>query len=534
MALYGKAINSYIPPANEPAHPAQIPNSDGGYVFSLPELKMLERILIVGATINYYSPDLEKNAVMLVNETRDIFSKRFAEAIALLVDVNTSTETRNARAPKKSPSIMALAVAASLASTDKRRGLVKDALLSRKVVSTMRQMHEFLYVYCAVRGTGKKIKLAKWLRLAVGEWLNGMARPAQQLVKYRRSSFPHQVITNRDVLRLVHPAPKTPDHDAAFAYAAGKRWGKPEAKQAVDYLLEFDALRLAQSAKEVAKIVSSGQHTWEEVPNRWFTHADAGLIWRALIPHMGLTALLRNMRTFNKHGLLGGNERSMFRTIFQRLTPEALLKERVHPYNVYKAYIALKNDDARSLVTSALYRAMLDAYGVLPKFRQNVLLAMDSSGSMSYQDGVTGATCFQLGVFIASVFATQFTGDFNAYTYSQAAHRWAIRPGMEPLHMLDLVQTIPCSTNPSSVLQQAMSDKVEPDLVVFITDNEVNIGHNIYVAAERFRAQNPKAKFVTFGLVANRFAMFGENDWSLNIAGLDAGAFQVVEEFVRS
>lgn len=531
MALYGKSINSYVPPANKPAHTDQIVNSDGGYVFALPELKMLERILIIGATSNYYAPDVEANAVDLVGKTKSIFDAHFEAAMALLVDVNTSTETRNVRAPKKAPSIMALAVAASLANTPERRALVKEAFLGRKVVSTLRQLHEFLYVYSAVRDEGK-LKLPKWLRLALGAWLNGMSHPAQQVVKYRRSTFPGQVITNKDLLRLAHVRPATQDHDVAFAYVMGKSWEREG--RAAAYLREFEALQAATNPKRVADLVASGEHTWEEVPNQWFAHVDAHIIWRALIPHMGLSALLRNMRRFAKLGLLDMTRDSMFPTIYQRLSPEALLKERVHPFNVFKAYTALKTTDAAPSAVSGLYRAMIDAYGVLPKIQQNVLLALDCSASMTTYFPVPGGSCFDVGVFIASVFANQFTGNVVAYTYANQAQPWAIRPGMEPNQMAELVQTIPGSTNPSAVLKDALDRKLSADLVVFITDNEVNDGKNIWSAAEKYRKANPKAKFVTFGLVANNFSMFGENDWSLNIAGVDAGAFQVVEAFATT
>ena len=117
-------------------------------------------------------------------------------------------------------------------------------------------------------------------------------------------------------------------------------------------------------------------------------------VWEALLPHMGLTAMLRNLGKMTEVGLFGFMSLSdAERFVIDRLTnAEALRAARVHPLALLvalKTYAQGHGDKGkltwkpRQKIVDALDRAFYLSFETLAPTGARTLLALDVSGSMT-------------------------------------------------------------------------------------------------------------------------------------------------------
>ena len=101
-------------PITEQATPEQIKNNDGGYVFAVADMDRALRFLILGSESSFYQPGSKlalENATTIQKLAQSDHAK---ELVDLITDVSV-----NARAPRQSPGLFALAVVISQATDDK-------------------------------------------------------------------------------------------------------------------------------------------------------------------------------------------------------------------------------------------------------------------------------------------------------------------------------------------------------------------------------------------------------------------------------
>jgi 60 kDa SS-A/Ro ribonucleoprotein len=174
MSKVLNAINEREPKAvGERVNERQVLNSTGGYVFSVDDKVRAERFLILGTeTSTYYASakDLTKQNYGFL---KGMANKNARGLVDIIVDVST-----NARAPKNSPAIFALAVALFNA-PDADKAYVKSAV--PKVCRTATHLFEFAQYVENLGGWGR----AK--RSAVASWYENKSRDdlAFQAIKYR-------------------------------------------------------------------------------------------------------------------------------------------------------------------------------------------------------------------------------------------------------------------------------------------------------------------------------------------------------------
>jgi 60 kDa SS-A/Ro ribonucleoprotein len=221
---------------------AQVPNSGGGFSWAVDDWTRLDRFLILGSEGGTYYITERK----LTQENAEAVARCIAadgpRVVARIVEISEA-----GHAPKNDPAIFALALCAALGNDETKRAAF-EALT--RVCRTGTHLLHFAQFADGLRGWGRG------LRDAVGAWY---AMPAGKLslqaVKYQqRDGWSH-----RDLLRLAHPKPTTPQHEAIYGWIV-KGWEgvgeEPHPDTALRTIWAFERAKRARTAQEVISLVA--------------------------------------------------------------------------------------------------------------------------------------------------------------------------------------------------------------------------------------------------------------------------------------
>jgi 60 kDa SS-A/Ro ribonucleoprotein len=261
----------------------QVRNLAGGFTFPVDEWTRLDRFLILGTDGGaYYAGERELTADS-ASAVRACVASDGARTVNRIVEISKS-----GRAPKNDPALLALAIAAKEGDDETRR----LALASLgDVARTATHLFAFAEAIEALGGWGRGT------RTAVAKWYanRSVEQLGYQLVKYRQRNG----WTHADMLRLAHAKPATSEYDALFRWAV--KGDLPDRTDATAFVHAFAEVQKAESAKDVAKLVAEFKLPREAVPTQFL---DSIEVWEALAADMPMTALVRNLATMSRIGLL--------------------------------------------------------------------------------------------------------------------------------------------------------------------------------------------------------------------------------------
>ena len=269
-----------------------VPNSAGGNAYPVDDMTQLRRFPILGSEGGSYYSDERK---LTLENTATV--KR---CITLSEDsgINAVTEIArigaSGRAPKHGPLLFALAMAASYGS-DKVRQTALDFLVD--TARTGSQLQMFVDFIGTMRGWGRG------LRRAIANWyLDKHVKDAvYQAVKYRsRYNWTH-----RDLLRKAHPKPRATNRDQMELFAWITQGTVPVTDSPNFALIRaYEAAKTA-NARALVPVIDTHNLTWEMVPSEMLKEKE---VWKALSKRMPLTALLRNLATLTRVGVIAPME----------------------------------------------------------------------------------------------------------------------------------------------------------------------------------------------------------------------------------
>src|SRR3954452_23847899 len=358
--------------------PGQDPNSAGGHAWTVDDWTRLRRFLVLGSEGgSYYASEwtlTRENAKSVEACVRGDGVRAVGEI------VRVSTE---GRAPRNDPALYALALAAGLGDVETRRAAL-EAL--PRVARTGTHLFQFAVFVEGFRGWGRS------LRRAVGRWY--AARPvdelAYQAVKYRQRAG----VTHRDLLRLAHPARNVgagnPALDVSDEHARLFEWiVRGGETDGLPRLVEgFVRAQEAATPRESATLVREYRLPREALRPEHLTSPE---VWEALLDDMPMTALIRNLATMTRVGVLAPGSAGTARAVAQLGDVERIRRARVHPIAVLAAlrtYAAGHGARGRGEwnpvreVVDALDAAFYTSFGNVEPAGTRLLLALDVSGSM--------------------------------------------------------------------------------------------------------------------------------------------------------
>ena len=530
----------------------QAPNSAGGFAWAVDEWTRLRRFLILGSeggTFYTSEQKLTRANAKAVERCLDADGRRTIDEI-----VRISVE---GRAPKNDPALFALAIAA--AHDDER---TRQAALTAlpQVARTSTHLFQFATFAEGFRGWGRS------LRRAIGRWYAAQRADglAYQAVKYRR----REGVTHRDLLRLAHPATRvsagnptvtvTSEHARLFEWIV--RGGDVDGLPAiVDGFVRAEA---ATTPAETARLVRDYRLPREAVRTE---HLASPEVWEALLEEMPMTALIRNLATMTRVGLVSASSEGAAKVVAQLADEERIRRARVHPIGILAAlrtYASGHGARGRGTwnpvreVVDALDAAFYTAFRNVEPSRKRLLVALDVSGSMTYGTiaGVPGLTPRDASAALALVTAAtepqcEIVGFFAGRRGWKAGKRrqWyggadgitplAISPRQRLDDAIKVVSDLPFGgTDCSLPMLYAQEQERDVDTFVVYTDNETWFGdtHPADALRDYRAASGIDARLVVVGMIANEFSIADPADpGMLDVVGFDTATPQLIADFAR-
>jgi len=554
MTLYGQQVRAKATPQTEQAHPDQVANSAGGFSFRVDKWTQLDRFLVLGAEGGTYYIAEKKLVRDNAKNVLACIAEDGVRTVARIVEISDA-----GRAPKNDPAIFALALCAS----DKNPATRAMALAVLPKVCRI-GTHLFHFVADV---TGQR-NWSRALRTAVSRWY--LERPvdklAMQLVKYQqRDGWSH-----RDVLRLAHPMVKplggeqtseTYRREAALRWATGgiesvvsnhnaKRFANGEVpahyKDLTSHLPAiigaFEAIHApGVDVKNAIKIITEHRLPHECVPNEMKNDPK---VWEALLPHMGLTAIIRNVGKMTDVGLLKPMSEAS-RIVATKLADSSeLFAARVHPLSVlfamktYQSGHGLKGKlswtPVREVV-DGLDEAFYASFQHVEPTGKRQMLCLDVSGSMGSSLAGTSLSCREGSAAMAMV-AARTEKTWMCMGFSNRFVHLDISPKQRLDDVVRRISGLPFeSTDCSLPMEYAIQEKFEIDAFSVYTDSETYAGRrHPHQALEDYRRKSGiPAKLVVVGMESNEFTIANPNDAGmLDVVGFDAAAPGVIADFI--
>ncbi|TYB51968.1 TROVE domain-containing protein [Nonomuraea sp. PA05] len=546
------AVSAIATPQSQPlpGRAGQVRNAAGGYVFAKDVWAKLEDFLILGTTGGTYYVGEDK----LTAENAGVLFQAIAEDGPRVVELLTAISTaRPPRAPKQRPALFALAAAYAKGDADTRQA-AKAALA--KVARTTDHLAQFFGYYKNLGGKptarGVAPVAGRSLRTALGSWfLTGTADDvAFKACKARQRRTPQgESFDLRDVLRIAHPAADDEQRKILFGWIAGNV-GDDRAREALPAVDRFLTAKAVTTPAQAVDVVTTAKVPWEFLPDSVLKDPS---VWEALIGTIGMTALLRNLARMTRLGTLTPMADATSRAVSRLTNREAIARARIHPMDawlamrVYKSGVAQPNPRADRQVwhpvpaiLDALEETYEAAFGTVEPSGRRLLVAVDSSGSMSWGGGVRVGgspigSPYEVGNAMAVMLARIEGGNVHVIDVDTSVHASKVTPRTN-LREIASWQPSGGGTDLSLPFTWARRKRMEVDGIVVFTDNETWAGrsHPTQALDAYRRTVNPDARVVVAAMTAAGYSIGDPKDEGvLNVAGLDASLPLVVNGFVR-
>lgn len=372
------------------------------------------------------------------------------------------------------------------------------------------------------------------LRKALAHWFD---RSVDQIFRSTVGNNPSM----RDILRMLHVRPKTPLHEALFAYIVGKtpKGSLPELVQ------KFEAFKKDPANAEVPK-VDFRMLTGVEIPEAVWTQIARDAKWM-------MTRM--NLNTFQRHGVL--NDEKMVKLIAARLKDAEQIKQAMaFPYQLLAAYRAVESaGNMPREIIDALHDAMEIATDNVPEIAGAVVVCPDVSGSMSCA-GVTGnrgsatstVRCVDVAALITAAILRK-NRSARVLPFECMVKRINLEPRDSVMTNANKLAAVGGGgTNCSAPLSLLNSQKAKVDAVIFVSDYESwadrqNYGYGLWGTTRGtgmmeewkvLKGRNPNAKMVCIDLTPRTDAQVVPSRDILQVGGFSDQVFTVVADFLRS
>nr|MDQ2731646.1 TROVE domain-containing protein [Armatimonadota bacterium] len=485
MAKYLNAVKTrpsamQVTPQSQPIPGRkQVRNTAGGYTFAVDNWTRLHRWLILGSEGGTYYASERTLTAENANIVLECLAESGPRVVELIVEISGS-----GRAPKNDPALLALALASSYGHLETRHAAL---VALPRVARTGTHLFHFA-AYCdGQRGWGKG------LQKAVARWYND--RPAKELaygaIKYQqRDGWSH-----RDLLRKAHLKPASESHNIIYGWIASEGWEsvgpEPHPDENVRQLWAFERVKRAESAEEVARLVADYRLPREAVPTQWL---QSPAVWEALLREMPMTALIRNLATLTRIGLIAPLSETLQQVVGQLGDVERIRKARVHPIAILAALKTYQQGRGErgshqwtpvSQIVDALDGAFYSAFGNVKSSEKRWLLGVDCSGSMDggLIAGVPGLTPRMAAAAMSMVTAAvESQNTIVGFTAGDSRGNPGIRSlNVSPRQRMDTVMNVMQkfnwgATDCSLPMRWAMKEQVPVDVFTIYTDNETWFG----------------------------------------------------------
>lgn len=547
------AVSTIRTPQNQPipGRTDQVRNAAGGFVFAKDLFTRLEDFLILGTTGGTYYVD---QGTLTFDNAQVVFDAVAADglrAVALAVDVS---DGRPPRAPRNEPALFTIAAAITCGDLETRRA-ARAAL--PKVARTTNHKAAFFGYWKNLHGKPTAGGTAPRIgRLTRGAFADLFLSDPPDAVAFKackaaaRKTGSGEPFALRDLLRIAHPKADSEQRKTLFGWIAGNV-ADEQARAVLPSVDAFLTATAVTTPEQAMRVVTERGVPWEFLPDAVLT---SPAVWEALVDTVGMTALLRNLARMTRIGALRPMADSTRRAAARLTDPTELAKGRIHPLDVflalrvYAAGWSQPNPRAEAhrwtpvpQILDALEESYKAAFGHVQPSGRRLLIAVDSSGSMSWGGGVSvGGTPigspYKIGCVMAVILSRIERGNAHVIDVDTSVHSSRVTART---NLREIANWRPSGggTDLSLPFSWARSQRLNVDGVLVLTDNETWAGasHPVQELAAYRSAMNPAARAVVAAMTATGHTIGDSGEPGvLNIAGFDASLPQLVTGFVRA
>lgn len=203
-----------------------------------------------------------------------------------------------------------------------------------KIIQRADEPAELLAYWIQVIGQGQKRNLPNALKKGLSDAL--LKFDEYQFAKYNRKGD----VKLKDVLQLVHAKPDSPERAALYKRILEDKLATPE--------------------------------TWEV---KISTKGSDAQNWNAIAPKMGIMALVRNLRNFEKHGA----QEALRHAVNVITHPEKVKRSKLLPFR----WLAAEREVSSAILRDALREAVELSVANMPRWTGSTAIFVDTSGSMT-------------------------------------------------------------------------------------------------------------------------------------------------------
>ena len=407
----------------------------------------------------------------------------------------------------RDPALFVLALAASPKFADARTNAAALDALPR-VARTGAQLRKFAAFCSNLRGWGRS------LRSAIAQWY--VSKPAAELARQLLESEDQQAWSHRDLLRLSHPRPATPAHNALFQWVVdGKRGHLATADMLDGQLRPIYAFELAKNAgteDQVVHLIEDYRLGLEQVPPRW---KNSPRVWEALLGSMSYLELVRTLGQLTAVGLVRPQSATTALVVARLLDRKRVENSKVHPIALLDAFRTYREAESFTPVPSvieALNSAFYMSFDNVRPSGRRIYLAVDANCSMGRSQcvGMPSLSAAMASLALSMIYAK--TEPF--YT----AGSFQGRQGVATL-----------------AIEDALNRGLHVDAFVVVTDLEKSGESAPRCALDLYRQSTGIAtRLAVIAMAAEDCNMTDPNDpLQMSVAGFDASVPEILAQFVR-
>lgn len=503
-----------------------VKNAAGGYAFTISDWKRFERFLVIGSDRGTYY----MSSTSFTCENALTVESCIVENGILAVDTIVAF-SESGRAVKNDPALFALALASSTADPITRTYALSQLSRVARIGTHLFMFVGFLEQF---RGWGRAV------RDAVRHWYLDKAPGdlVYQVIKYQqRDGWSH-----RDVLRHVHPKVSGVYQDIFNWVVNG--WENvgdvPHPDENLAVIWAVEKIKSLENIQDVCKLIIDYRLPFEAIPTEYLRFSE---VWEALLPYMGLTALIRNLGRLTSNGTFDSWNTVHF--VVSRLTNQSELhKARIHPIsilvalNTYKSGRGLKGSLSWTPITEivdALDSAFYTSFSAVESTGKRFMLALDVSGS-TMVECASGISVREASAAMAMVTAAT-EQECTIVGFSHELVPLDVSPRRRLDDNVATIRRVPYGrTDCALPMLYALEHKIPVDVFIIYTDNETWYGTNGHPSEvlKLYRKESGiDAKMIVVAMTATSYSIADPNDpGMLDIAGFDASIPQLINAFI--
>ena len=363
-------------------------------------------------------------------------------------------------------------------------------------------------------------------RRLIRQWLDG--RSDEALLRASVGQSPSLV----DIIRMVHPKPRTASRRALYGYLLGRPYDIAALPHLARAFEDFKAGRVAMPPDVPFEMLTSLPLTSDN--------------WRTIAGRASWQTTRMNLNLFARNGVFGNP--ALTKKIAARLADRAQIERaRAFPYQVMLTHAILAQDVPAS-IREALEAALDLSLAQVPKIdahaQGKVYVCLDVSGSMKSpvtghrQGATTTVRCVDVAALMAAAMVRRNPGA-RVLAFNDTVLPVMTDPAEPVLALAKRLAALPDGgTSCSAPLALLNREHAQGALVLYLSDNQswVDAAHCHTGTAmldewQRFKRRNRAARLVRLDLQPSATTQVIEREDVMNIGGFSDQVFEMIAEF---